>query len=384
MRDKERPRFSGIGVDEIKVGNQEKGLDSESPWYGAMKRGFKMNPRGIHRGLREMIQDGGAFEINVTGLSGLLADGQTPAAHNTDPATITPVTSDRLLGRDTAGSGAAEQITVAGNLEFTGAGGIQRGALTGDVTATAGSGATTIAPNVVTNGQLFPMDAYSFKVNLNNATSSPTDSDLADFTEEGAPASGDFVIGFNADGSIKKYDIGNLPSGGGGSKPDVTDGTTTVTAPSVHTFDGDDFDVTDSSPSADIAIKRNVDNGIQGLDSEAKIATAVLSRRVIEHTSSQSILSEESFTIFTNKGAGGSITLSLPTAAAGLEYTFVIMETQTLVIDAAAGDTIQIAGSTSAASGNISAATQGHTVTIVAMDATEWIAHSVIGTWTVT
>lgn len=57
--------------------------------------------------------------------------------------------TDRLLGRDTAGAGDIEELTVSGGLEFTGTG-IQRSALTGDVTASAGSNATTIANSAVT------------------------------------------------------------------------------------------------------------------------------------------------------------------------------------------------------------------------------------------
>lgn len=60
------------------------------------------------------------------------------------------ITSDRLIGRDTAGSGDPEEISVGGGLEFSGAAAIQRSALTGDVTASAGSNATTIAANAVT------------------------------------------------------------------------------------------------------------------------------------------------------------------------------------------------------------------------------------------
>ncbi len=52
--------------------------------------------------------------------------------------------TDRLFGRDTAGAGPAEEISVGGGLEFTGSGGIQRSALTGEVTASAGSNATTV------------------------------------------------------------------------------------------------------------------------------------------------------------------------------------------------------------------------------------------------
>jgi hypothetical protein len=67
---------------------------------------------------------------------------------------IQNITSDRLLGRDSSGSGDVEQLTVGGGLEFTGSGGIQRGALTGDVTASAGSGTTTIASNSVTYAKI--------------------------------------------------------------------------------------------------------------------------------------------------------------------------------------------------------------------------------------
>lgn len=58
--------------------------------------------------------------------------------------------TDRLFGRDTAAAGAGEEISVSGGLEFTGTAGIQRSALTGDVTAAAGSNATTIAAGAVT------------------------------------------------------------------------------------------------------------------------------------------------------------------------------------------------------------------------------------------
>lgn len=63
------------------------------------------------------------------------------------------LTTDRLMGRDTAGSGDPEEISVGGGLEFTGSSGIQRSALTGDVTASAGSNSTTIANNAVTDAK---------------------------------------------------------------------------------------------------------------------------------------------------------------------------------------------------------------------------------------
>jgi len=64
------------------------------------------------------------------------------------------IATDRLIGRDTAGSGDPEEITVGGGVEFTTSGGIQRSALTGDVTAAAGNSATTIANDAVTYAKM--------------------------------------------------------------------------------------------------------------------------------------------------------------------------------------------------------------------------------------
>jgi hypothetical protein len=52
--------------------------------------------------------------------------------------------TDRLIGRDTAATGSPEEITVGGGLEFTGSGGIQRSAITGDVAISAGSNSATL------------------------------------------------------------------------------------------------------------------------------------------------------------------------------------------------------------------------------------------------
>lgn len=65
-------------------------------------------------------------------------------------AMLADVATDRLIGRDSASTGVPEALTVGGGVEFTGSGGIQRSALTGDVTASAGSNATTIATAAVT------------------------------------------------------------------------------------------------------------------------------------------------------------------------------------------------------------------------------------------
>jgi hypothetical protein len=67
-----------------------------------------------------------------------LADAAVTLAKQADIAT------DRLIGRDTAATGVPEALTVGGGVEFSGSGGIQRSALTGDISASAGSATTTI------------------------------------------------------------------------------------------------------------------------------------------------------------------------------------------------------------------------------------------------
>lgn len=71
------------------------------------------------------------------------------------------ISTDRLLGRDTAGTGDPEEISLNATLEFTGSGSIQRAALTGDVTASAGSNTTTIPNNTVTYAKMQDVSAAS-------------------------------------------------------------------------------------------------------------------------------------------------------------------------------------------------------------------------------
>jgi lysophospholipase L1-like esterase len=72
-----------------------------------------------------------------------------PSAHDHVVSDITPVSGRHLIGRHANGSGDAQEVTVSGGLEFQGSG-IRRSALTGDVTASAGSNTTTLANTAVT------------------------------------------------------------------------------------------------------------------------------------------------------------------------------------------------------------------------------------------
>lgn len=89
------------------------------------------------------------------------------------------ITTDRLLGRDTASSGNTEEISLGASLEFSGSGSIQRAALTGDVTAAANGNATTIANDAVTNAKLANMAASTFKGRVTASTGDPEDMTVA-------------------------------------------------------------------------------------------------------------------------------------------------------------------------------------------------------------
>jgi hypothetical protein len=97
-----------------------------------------------------------------------------------------------------------------------------------------------------------------------------------------------------------------------------------------------------------------------------------------------SVTAAESGRLFTNEGATASVTFSLPTAVAGLTYTFVVQDADGIIVDAATGDTIQVAASVSATSGNATSTTIGSSLTLTAINATEWVATSMLGSWVVT
>ena len=152
------------------------------------------------------------------------------------------IATDRLIGRDTASSGDPEEISVGGGLEFSGSGSIQRSALTGDVTASAGSGSTTIANDAVTYAKMQNVSATS-RV-LGRKTSGAGDveeltlSEILDFIS--SAAQGDFLfrgasawerIGAGTNGQV-------LTTGGPAADPSWTTVSGTGTVTSVGTGTG--------------------------------------------------------------------------------------------------------------------------------------------------
>lgn len=95
------------------------------------------------------------------------------------------------------------------------------------------------------------------------------------------------------------------------------------------------------------------------------------------------LLPTESRKALTNEGALAEAYNTLPSAAAGYEFVFIVQAAAGLRIVANTGDTIRMGGAVSASGGFIRSAVVGSTVTLVAINATEWLAVSALGTWTV-
>lgn len=105
--------------------------------------------------------DGTLVYVDVTPLLTRAAlTGDVTAAQGSNTTTIAnnavsfakfqTIATDSILGRDTAGTGNVENILLNATLSMDGSGNLQRAALTGNVTAPAGSNTTTIASGVVT------------------------------------------------------------------------------------------------------------------------------------------------------------------------------------------------------------------------------------------
>ena len=106
----------------------------------------------------------------------------------------------------------------------------------GDVTSVA-DGAQTIANDAVTNAKAADMAANTIKMRNAGTTGDPGDVKISALTEEATPAAGDWLLGEDAAGNLRKIDVGDLPSGGG-SKHVIQDESVNLTARTNLNFTG--------------------------------------------------------------------------------------------------------------------------------------------------
>lgn len=167
----------------------------------------------------------------------------------------------------------------------------------------------------------------------------------------------------------------------------VTDGQLLVGATSGHAFalaaitgTANQVTVTNGANTITLATPQNIATG-----SDVTFNTLVSKRTITAKTADFTVTTATTGTVvFTNTGAGGAVVFTLPTAAAGLTYTFYVDAAQTLEVLAGASTTIRVGGNVSGAAGNITNAVLGGSVTLVAISTTQWVAVCATGTWTTT
>lgn len=134
-------------------------------------------------------------------------------------------------------------------------------------------------------------------------------------------------------------------------------------------------------------ITLNASSGIATSDAITGDGTAALGgflQSVVNDADAYSVLVADSGKVITNAGNDGDPVgeFTLPSAAIGLNYCFVVMAAQELRVIPAAGDAINIAGVQGDAAEYWTASAVGESLCIVAVDVNNWVAKSYTGTWT--
>ena len=130
-----------------------------------------------------------------------------------------------------------------------------------------------------------------------------------------------------------------------------------------------------------MAVQTQTDTNISDIDAlEAGITVEVES--VGKSGAPNILLDSESLKVLVNEATLGEMNFhTLPTAVAGLVFTFVCDHVQGIRVKAAAGDTIQLNGSTSKVAGYAESTTAGSIVKLICIDAVQWVATTVVGVW---
>lgn len=121
-----------------------------------------------------------------------------------------------------------------------------------------------------------------------------------------------------------------------------------------------------------------------------KISPSQIGVEVVEAVTTSSIASPQAIDaendnrkLFTNEGAGVEQSLTLPSAAAGIVLGFYCKATAGIRAVASAGDTIRLATNVSISGGFVESTEEGAFIWLVPINATEWVALTIVGTWAV-
>lgn len=97
----------------------------------------------------------------------------------------------------------------------------------------------------------------------------------------------------------------------------------------------------------------------------------------VTKTANYTVVALDAGKYFNNIGASGAITNTLPTAVAGMRFSFYVDAAQILAVQASGSDTIRYRGTVSAAAGNIFSNVQGAYLDIFAVASGKWIVNNI-------
>lgn len=143
-----------------------------------------------------------------------------------------------------------------------------------------------------------------------------------------------------------------------------------------------------STSGNDVGLRRDAAGVLRVDDGTGSGVAKLLTRRLVEASTVGSgapnlLAANESRSLLTNEGATAENYHTLPTAVAGYEFVFYCQDTDGIRVVANTGDTIRLSASVSASAGFVRSVTVGSCITLVSINATEWIATSIVGTWLV-
>lgn len=191
----------------------------------------------------------------------------------------------------------------------------------------------------------------------------------------GSPVGSDTEVQFNDGGALAGatgLTYGKASKSVSGTGPWTLTPTSDITPLTVRAY---------SSGTSPIIQWQTSANGALGNISHDGVLFAPIALTVLPVTATAAPTAAESAKVFTNEGDADGATVTLPAAAAGLTFTLYVQAAQTLTVTAGTGDTIRIAGNVTAAAGSITSSTVGSAVVLVAINATEWVATSAVGSW---
>lgn len=216
----------------------------------------------------------------------------------------------------------------------------------------------------------------------------------------GLYGSGDTTLGIGGEFGAENYGAGTVVTGIGVriGKPQENGGTGAITnvvgllideqltgtttsfnliskgATSKNKFEGDvNLDKLTASTLLGLSSGKDITNITLSSGLTLSSGTVLVNRLVSAKTTGYTVLDTDASTFFTNTGASGSVTFTMPTPVVGMSYEFYRDANQTVTVDIGGSVTIRVGASVTTAGGNITLDAVGSRIRLVAISTTQWV-----------